>query len=164
MIARVGHVATLKSTKNSAASSKVWRLQSLTYLTLQREQRNQMTTMAEEAVDQKATQLPKPQGWKVLCAVPEVEDRFSGTDLLKPESISKIEEHSTTVLFVVGVGLDAYKDTAKFPSGAWCKEGDFVLVRAYSGTRFKIHGREFRLLNDDQIEAVVEDPRGYTRA
>ncbi len=123
-----------------------------------------MTTMAEEAVDQKATQLPKPQGWKILCAVPEVEDRFSGTDLLKPESISKIEEHSTTVLFVVGVGPDAYKDTAKFPSGAWCKEGDFVLVRAYSGTRFKVHGREFRLLNDDQVEAVVEDPRGYTRA
>jgi co-chaperonin GroES (HSP10) len=120
-------------------------------------------TSETEAVQQ-ATQLPKPQGWKVLCAVPEVEDKFSGTDLLKPESISKIEEHSTIVLFVIDVGPDAYKDTAKFPSGPWCKKGDFVLVRAYSGTRFKIHGREFRVLNDDQVEAVVEDPRGYTRA
>ena len=119
---------------------------------------------SETEVVQQATQLPKPQGWKILCAVPEVEDKFSGTDLLKPESISKIEEHSTTVLFVIDVGPDAYKDTAKFPSGPWCKKGDFVLVRAYSGTRFKIHGREFRILNDDQIEAVVEDPRGYTRA
>lgn len=110
-----------------------------------------------------ATQLPEPKGWKILCAIPEVEDKFSGTDLLKPESVAKIEEHSTTVLFVVKLGPDAYKDPAKFTE-PWCKEGDFVLVRAYSGTRFKIHGREFRLLNDDQIEAVVEDPRGYTRA
>jgi len=117
---------------------------------------------AEEKL--KATQLPDPRGWKILCAVPEVEDRFSGTDLLKPESIARVEEHSTTVLFVLKVGAEAYKDPAKFPSGAWCKAGDFVLVRAYSGTRFKVHGREFRILNDDQIEAVVEDPRGYTRA
>jgi co-chaperonin GroES (HSP10) len=111
----------------------------------------------------KATQLPEPTGWKLLCAIPEVEEKFSGTDLLKPESIAKIEEHSTTVLFVLKVGPDAYKDTTKFAT-PWCKEGDFVLVRAYAGTRFKIHGREFRLLNDDQIEAVVQDPRGYTRA
>jgi co-chaperonin GroES (HSP10) len=129
---------------------------------LQKELRNQMTNETE--VEQKATQLPKPQGWKLLCALPEVEDKFSGTDLLKPDALTKVEEHSTTVLFVVEVGPDAYKDEVKFPSGPWCKEGDFVLVRAYSGTRFKIHGREFRLLNDDQVEAVVEDPRGYTRA
>jgi len=119
---------------------------------------------AQEQEETKATQLPDPKGWKILCAVPEVEDRFSGTDILKPESISRVEEHSTTVLFVLKVGPEAYKDPVKFPSGAWCEAGDFVLVRAYSGTRFKIHGREFRILNDDQIEAVVEDPRGYTRA
>ena len=121
-------------------------------------------TLAEAETTEKATQLPKPTGWKLLCALPEVEDKFSGTDLLKPDSVTKIEEHSTTVLFVIAAGPDAYKDTVKFPNGPWCKEGDFVLVRAYSGTRFKIHGREFRLLNDDQVEAVVEDPRGYTRA
>lgn len=121
----------------------------------------EVTENAEQAPQ--ATQLPEPKGWKILCAIPEVEDKFSGTDLLKPESIAKIEEHSTTVLFVIKLGPDAYKDPAKFTE-PWCKAGDFVLVRAYSGTRFKIHGREFRLLNDDQIEAVVEDPRGYTRA
>ena len=111
----------------------------------------------------KATQLPIPQGWKILCAVPEVEDKFE-SGILKPDSLTKIEEYSTTVLFVLKIGTEAYKDPVKFSTGAWCKEGDFVLVRAYSGTRFKIHGREFRLLNDDQVEAVVEDPRGYTRA
>lgn len=127
-----------------------------------------MSDIAEEVAElntqQKATQLPKPTGWKVLCAIPEVEDKFSGTDLLKPDSIAKVEEYSTTVLWVIDLGPDAYKEEGKFPDGPWCKKGDFVLVRAYSGTRFKIHGREFRLINDDQVEAVVEDPRGYTRA
>jgi len=122
------------------------------------------SAVEEQSEEAKATQLPDPKGWKVLCAVPEVEDKFGDSGLLKPESIAKVEEHSTTVLFVLKMGPDAYGDTTKFPSGPWCQEGDFVLVRAYSGTRFKIHGREFRLLNDDQIEAVVQDPRGYTRA
>ena len=71
---------------------------------------------------------------------------------------------SSPLLFVLKVGPDAYGDTAKFPNGAWCKEGDFVLVRTYSGTRFKIFGKEFRLINDDQVDAVVQDPRGLTRA
>jgi co-chaperonin GroES (HSP10) len=75
----------------------------------------------------------------------------------------KTEEHATTVLFVMKVGPDAYKDTNKFPTGPWCKAGDFVLVRTYSGTRFKIFGKEFRLINDDQVDAVVQDPRGITR-
>jgi co-chaperonin GroES (HSP10) len=74
------------------------------------------------------------------------------------------EEHATTVLFVMRLGPDAYKDTTKFPSGAWCKEGDFVLVRTYTGTRMKIFGKEFRVIYDDQVECVVQDPRGITRA
>ena len=113
----------------------------------------------------KATALPTPTGWKLLCVVPEVEEKYENTtlDLVKPTSTLRQEEHATTVLFVLRVGPDAYKDTAKFPTGAWCKEGDFVLVRTYSGTRFKIFGKEFRLINDDQVDAVVQDPRGLTR-
>jgi co-chaperonin GroES (HSP10) len=124
----------------------------------------EVTDEIETAEAPKATQLPEPKGWKLLCAVPEVEDRFGDSGLLKPDSLTKIEEHSTTVLFVLKCGSEAYNDKEKFSTGPWCQEGDFVLVRAYSGTRFKIHGREFRLINDDQVEAVVEDPRGYTRA
>jgi len=118
----------------------------------------------EENVAPSAKQLPDPTGWKVLCAVPSVDEKFDGTSLYRPDSVAKLEEHATTVLFVMKMGPDAYKDDKKFPTGPWCAEGDFVLVRAYSGTRFKIHGKEFRLLNDDQIEAVVQDPRGITRA
>ena len=120
---------------------------------------------APEATDEdKARQLPDPTGWKILCAVPDITETFENSLILKAGAFMKHEEHATTVLFVLKVGPDAYKDTAKFPAGAWCKEGDFVLVRAYSGTRFKIFGKEFRLINDDQVDAVVQDPRGITRA
>jgi co-chaperonin GroES (HSP10) len=115
-------------------------------------------------IEDRGRMLPKPTGWKILCGVPDVSDKFDGSQIVKAESLMKAEEHGTTVLFVLDVGPEAYADKEKYPSGPWCKPGDFVLVRTYSGTRFKIYGKEFRLLNDDQIDAVVEDPRGITRA
>lgn len=113
--------------------------------------------------ERRASQLPDPTGWKILCIVPDVAETFDGSSIVKADSFMKQEEHATTVLFVLKVGPDAYRDPDKFPSGPWCQPGDFVLVRTYSGTRFRIHGKEFRLLNDDQIDAVVDDPRGVTR-
>lgn len=112
----------------------------------------------------KARMLPKPTGWRILCAVPEIKQTFDGSNILKADSVMRVEEQTTVVLVVLEVGPTAYKDQDKFPDGPWCKEGDFVLVRTYAGTRFKIFGQEFRLLNDDQIDAVVEDPRGISRA
>ena len=56
------------------------------------------------------------------------------------------------------LGDTAYKDEARFPTGPWCKEGDFVITRAYSGTRIKIFGNEFRIINDDTVEAVLAVP------
>lgn len=118
----------------------------------------------EATAEEKARQLPDPTGWKILCAVPDVEETFENSSIIKAGQFMKQEEHATTVLFVMRVGPDAYADKAKFPNGPWCKAGDFVLVRTYSGTRFKIFGKEFRLINDDQVDAVVQDPRGLTRA
>lgn len=121
---------------------------------------------ADDGDETKASALPTPTGWKILCVVPEVDQKIAGTslDLVRDTATMRQEEHATTVLFVLRMGPDAYKDPTKFPSGAWCKEGDFVLVRTYTGTRFKIFGKEFRLINDDQVDCVVEDPRGITRA
>ena len=113
---------------------------------------------------EKARQLPDPVGWKILCAVPQAEDTFEGSTILMSDAMRKQEEIATTVLFVVKVGPDCYQDKTKYPLGPWCKEGDFVLVRTYSGTRFKIHGREFRVIYEDQVEATVQDPRGILRA
>ena len=111
----------------------------------------------------KAKQLPEPKGYRMLCAIPEVEETFE-SGLLKADDTRRIEEHSTVVLFVVKMGDLCYKDESRFPTGAWCKEGDFVITRAYAGTRITIHGREFRIINDDTVEAVVQDPRGIKRA
>lgn len=120
-----------------------------------------MTDVIE--VNATPTQLPDPKGYRILCAVPEVEDKYEG-GIVKADATRKIEENATVVLFVLKMGDTCYKDDSRFSSGPWCKEGDFVLIRAYAGTRFKIHGREFRLINDDTVEAVVDDPRGYSRA
>lgn len=118
----------------------------------------------EDASDEnKATMLPEPTGWRLLCIVPDVSQTFENSSLVKADAFMKQEEHATTVLFVLKVGPDAYKDTTKFSTGAWCKAGDFILVRTYSGTRFKIYGKEFRIINDDQVDAVVQDPRGLSR-
>jgi co-chaperonin GroES (HSP10) len=114
--------------------------------------------------EEKAQLLPVPTGYKMLCIVPEVSKKIDGTelDLEKPWELQHREEQTTSVLFVLRVGPDAYKDAAKFPNGPWCKAGDFVMVRTYTGTRFKMYGKEMRLINDDQIEAVVQDPRGIS--
>ena len=115
--------------------------------------------------EQKARQLPKPSGYRILCAIPEAEKEIEGSEigLLKAAETMRNEETLTTVLFVIDLGPDCYKDESKFPTGPWCKQGDFVLVRPHAGTRLLIHDREFRIINDDSVEAVVEDPRGIKR-
>lgn len=111
-----------------------------------------------------AKQLPTPSGYRLLCGVPDIEETFDNSELIKPSNVMHNEELLTTVLFVITLGPDCYKDESRFPSGPWCKEGDFILVRPHAGTRLKIHGREFRIINDDSVEGVVEDPRGISRA
>ena len=117
-------------------------------------------TTTEEKV---ASKLPKPQGYKILIGVPEVSDKTEG-GVFMPDGLKSAEEKASIIGFVMNLGPDAYADKDKFPNGPYCGEGDFVIFRSYSGTRFKIHGKEFRLINDDTVEAVVDDPRGYTRA
>jgi len=117
----------------------------------------------QASVEEKARQLPRPSGYRILCAIPNVEEEYE-SGLLKADATIDYEEKLATVLFVVDLGPDCYKDPLRFPTGAWCKKGDFVIVRPNSGTRLLIHGKEFRLINDDSVESVVEDPRGIKRA
>ena len=116
--------------------------------------------------EDKAKQLPAPKTFHLLCVVPEAIEQYADSEvgIIKAGQSMHYEEVLTPVLFVVKLGPDAYADKTRFPSGPSCKEGDFVIVRPNSGTRLKIHGREFRIINDDSVEAVVEDPRGITRA
>ena len=118
---------------------------------------------SELAIEDRPKQLPDPAGYRILCALPDVERTTEG-GIIKPDITLQHEELLTVTLFVMKLGPDCYKDKKRFPSGPWCKEGDFVLVRPHAGTRVKIHGREFRIINDDAIEWTVEDPRGIKRA
>ena len=118
--------------------------------------------------ENEALQLPEPKGYKILIAIPMIDDKFENSRIVRAGSHKKREETASIVGFVTKLGSIAYKDEDKFPDGPWCKEGDFIIMRAYSGTRFLVQTKEgeqeFRLINDDMVEAVVADPRGITRA
>ena len=115
------------------------------------------------SAETKAKQVPDPATYHILCVLPEIEEEYGDTGLVKAGQTMHYEELLSPVLFVVKLGPDAFKDEKRFPSGPSCKQGDFVLVRPNTGTRIKIHGKEFRIINDDSVEAVVQDPRGITR-
>ena len=113
--------------------------------------------------EEKARQVPDPATYHILCMLPKAEEEFSETGILKSTTAMLHEELLSPVLFVAKIGPDAFKDKKRFPSGASCNVGDFIITRPNTGTRMKIHGTEWRLINDDSIEAVVQDPRGIQR-
>lgn len=121
-----------------------------------------LSAILNKKPEEKATQLPKPSGYKILCAIPEQEKEYDG-GIIKADETVRNDELLTTVLFVVDLGPDCYRDEKRFPTGPWCKKGDFILIRPHAGTRLIIHDREFRIINDDSVEGVVEDPRGIRR-
>jgi len=121
-----------------------------------------LTNLLDKSNEEKATQLPRPSGYRILCAIPEMEKEYE-SGLIKADETVRVEETLTTVLFVVDLGPDCYADKARFPNGPWCKKGDFILVKPYAGSRLVIHGRDFRIINDDTVEGVVDDPRGIKR-
>ena len=136
-----------------------------------------MATLAKEVLDEMvspkedveeknlnyASQLPEPKGYKLLIALPEIEEVTEG-GIIKSADSRYEESIATVVGWVMSMGPDAYVNYGRFPNGPYCQVGDWVVFRAFSGTRLKIHGKEFRLINDDTVEAVVEDPRGVERA
>ena len=119
----------------------------------------------DATAEEKGKQLPRPSGYHILCAIPEAEKQFEESEagLIKADETMRNEETLTTVLFVVDLGPDCYLDKNKFPTGPWCKKGDFILVKPYTGSRLVIHGREFRMINDDSVDGTVDDPRGIKR-
>lgn len=125
-----------------------------------------LSGILQTKAEDKAKQLPDPAGFMLLTVVPDAMEEYQDSEIgiIKSSQAMHYEEVLTPVLFVVKIGPEAYGDKTRFPSGPRCKVGDFVIVRPNSGTRLKIHGREFRMINDDSVEGVVQDPRGITRA
>ena len=124
-----------------------------------------MIEAVEKLTDQELeVQLPTPVGYRVLVAMPKIEETYENTKILKTTN----EMHNEHIMSIIGLVLDmgsqAYSDKERFGDTSWCKVGDYVMFRANTGTRFKVGDIEYRLMNDDSIEAVVADPRGVTRA
>tara|TARA_R100001510_G_C7607050_1_gene171792 strand:- start:471 stop:860 length:390 start_codon:yes stop_codon:yes gene_type:complete len=127
--------------------------------------------MTEPAIDQPVltdkeidAQLPKPVGYRVLVALPQQKDTYEGSNILKTDTAKRLDHIMSIMGLVMDMGDQAYADKERFPTGAWCKQGDYVMFRANTGTRFTVNGLEYRLMNDDSIEAVIDDPTGIQRA
>lgn len=114
--------------------------------------------------DELEAQLPKPVGYKLLIALPQVEETLGEMGIVKAQKTIQEEMLMTVTGLVLDMGDQAYADKDRYPNGPWCKVGDYVVFRANSGTRVKVGGVEYRLMNDDSIDAVIADPRGVTRA
>tara|TARA_R100001480_G_C4678950_1_gene174562 strand:+ start:249 stop:638 length:390 start_codon:yes stop_codon:yes gene_type:complete len=119
--------------------------------------------LPEEIAVPIAKQLPEPSGYRILIALPEADEKTEG-GIIKAASLVERESVGSICGFVMKLGPDAYNDKRRFPNGPYCEEGDWILMRSYTGTRFLVHGKEFRLINDDSVEAVVQDPRGIVKA
>ena len=127
--------------------------------------------MTEPAIDQPVltdkeidAQIPKPVGYRVLVALPQQKDTYEGSNILKTDTAKRLDHIMSIMGLVMDMGDQAYADKERFPTGAWCKQGDYVMFRANTGTRFTVNGLEYRLMNDDSIEAVIDDPAGIQRA
>ena len=107
--------------------------------------------------------LPKPAGYRILVALPKVEETFGDSRIIKSAKEQHLDHVLSTIGLVIDMGNEAYSDKERFDT-PWCEIGDYVMFRANTGTRFKIGDTEFRLMNDDSVEAVVPDPRAVARA
>jgi co-chaperonin GroES (HSP10) len=101
--------------------------------------------------------MPNPTGWRILILPYQGKGKTAGGIFLPSETVEK-SQVSTQVGYVLKVGPLAYKDTAKFPTGAWCEEKQWVMFARYAGSRFQIDGGEVRILNDDEILSTILDP------
>ena len=101
--------------------------------------------------------LPQPTGWRIVVLPYRGAKRSKGGIELANETVER-QQLTTTCAYVLSVGPLAYQDTSKFPSGAWCKEGDWIIFGRYAGARMAIDGGEIRILNDDEILATIGNP------
>lgn len=120
-----------------------------------------MYDAAQNSIDVK--DLPLPKGYKLLIYVPELKSQTKGGILLPEQSLAREKTASIVGLLLVK-GPDAYRDPEKFMSGPYADEGDWIMFHSYAGTRFRVHGKEYRLINDDTVEAVVRAPDLVERA
>ena len=119
--------------------------------------KRQTIPTSPEGVKDYISILPKPVGYRMLIRPWSGEKKTKG-GILITETTQETIEMTTVVGLVILMGDLCYKDEKKFPNGAWCKEGQFVIYGRYAGSRFKTKYGEHRILNDDEIIATIRKP------
>jgi chaperonin GroES len=115
-------------------------------------------SLAVESLDKTVRdRVPKPTGWRIVLLPYKGAEKSKGGILLSDQTREK-QQITTVCAYVLAVGPLAYKDTVKFPEGAWCKEGDWIIFGRYAGARIGLDGGEVRIINDDEVLAVIGDP------
>ena len=102
--------------------------------------------------------LSKPTGWRIAILPYRGAQKTKGGIALSEET-QKRTQVATTVGYVLKLGPLAYYDQEKFPDGAWCKEGDWIIFGRYAGARIPIDGGEIRFINDDEVLGVINNPQ-----
>ena len=110
-----------------------------------------------ENIENQKEQLPEPSGWRLLVLPFTPKEKTKGGILIAQESLEKLRI-ATNCGYVLKVGPLAYYDKEKFPTGPWCKQGDWVIFARYAGSRLPIEGGEVRLLNDDEVLGTINNP------
>ena len=108
-------------------------------------------------IQDQISQLPMPSGWRLLVLPFTPREKTKGGILIAQESLDKLRV-ATNCGYVLKMGPLAYHDHEKFPTGPWCKKGDWVIFARYAGSRLPIEGGEVRLLNDDEVLGTIKDP------
>ena len=103
--------------------------------------------------------LPQPTGWRILVMPYKGKAKTDG-GLIVPDQVREREALATVVAYVMRLGPLAYCDPNKFGENAepWCREGQWVCIGRYAGSRFKIDGGEVRIINDDEVIATILEP------
>ena len=122
-------------------------------------QRQAKEKAEKEAKNKSLTErVPQPTGWRILVMPYMGKDKTDG-GVYVPDPVREKEMRATVVAYVVKLGSLAYKDFDKFgEEGTWCKEGDWVCIGRYAGSRFQIEGGEVRIINDDEVIATIVNP------
>ena len=112
----------------------------------------------KKEIPKESTQLPQPTGWRILVLPFKMKEKTDGGVLLGQETIER-QQVASQCGNVLAMGAECYQDKKRYPSGPWCKIGDWVVFARYAGSRIEIEGGEVRLLNEDEVLATIQDPK-----
>ena len=112
----------------------------------------------KKEIPKEAAQLPRPTGWRILVLPFKMKEKTDGGVLLGQETIER-QQVASQCGNVLAMGAECYRDKKRYPSGPWCKVGDWVVFARYAGSRIEIEGGEVRLLNEDEVLATIQDPK-----